>query len=41
MFPGCAFLKFETKEEAVAAIEALNGIHKIEVCTATFQLMIT
>ncbi|KAM0908196.1 hypothetical protein ACQ4PT_015635 [Festuca glaucescens] len=27
---GCAFLKFETKEQAVAAIEALNGKHKIE-----------
>lgn len=29
---GCAFLKYETKEQAVAAIEALNGKHKIEVC---------
>lgn len=28
---GCAFLKFETKEQALAAIEALNGKHKIEV----------
>jgi hypothetical protein len=28
---GCAFLKYETKEQAVAAIEALNGTHKIEV----------
>ncbi|KAL3649107.1 hypothetical protein CASFOL_005510 [Castilleja foliolosa] len=27
---GCAFLKFETKEQAVAAIEALNGKHKME-----------
>ncbi|WVZ98287.1 hypothetical protein U9M48_043749 [Paspalum notatum var. saurae] len=27
---GCAFLKYETKEQAVAAIEALNGTHKIE-----------
>ncbi|XP_047939246.1 RNA-binding protein BRN1-like isoform X2 [Salvia hispanica] len=27
---GCAFLKFETKEQALAAIEALNGKHKIE-----------
>ncbi|KAF0914680.1 hypothetical protein E2562_031140 [Oryza meyeriana var. granulata] len=27
---GCAFLKYETKEQAVAAIEALNGKHKIE-----------
>jgi CUG-BP- and ETR3-like factor len=29
---GCAFLKYETKEQALAAIEALNGKHKIEVC---------
>jgi hypothetical protein len=28
---GCAFLKYETKEQAVTAIEALNGTHKIEV----------
>lgn len=28
---GCAFVKYETKEQAVAAIEALNGKHKIEV----------
>ncbi|GJM88416.1 hypothetical protein PR202_ga04474 [Eleusine coracana subsp. coracana] len=27
---GCAFLKYETKEQAMAAIEALNGKHKIE-----------
>jgi len=27
---GCAFLKYETKKQAVAAIEALNGKHKIE-----------
>ncbi|XP_024404116.1 RNA-binding protein BRN1 isoform X1 [Physcomitrium patens] len=27
---GCAFLKYETKEQAVAAIEALNGVHKME-----------
>ncbi|CAA3026787.1 RNA-binding protein BRN1-like [Olea europaea var. sylvestris] len=27
---GCAFLKFETKEQALAAIEALNGKHKME-----------
>ncbi|KAI5018180.1 hypothetical protein ZWY2020_043068 [Hordeum vulgare] len=26
---GCAFLKYETKEQAVAAIEALSGKHKI------------
>jgi CUG-BP- and ETR3-like factor len=28
---GCAFLKYETKEQAMAAIEALNGKHKKEV----------
>ncbi|WVZ67491.1 hypothetical protein U9M48_016560 [Paspalum notatum var. saurae] len=27
---GCAFLKYETKDQALAAIEALNGKHKIE-----------
>lgn len=25
-------MKFETKEQALAAIEALNGKHKMEVC---------
>ena len=30
-FIGCAFLKFETKEQALAAIDALNGKHKMEV----------
>ncbi|KAK2990560.1 hypothetical protein RJ640_019840 [Escallonia rubra] len=30
---GCAFLKYETKEQAVAAIEALNGKHKMEGST--------
>ncbi|KAL1542683.1 condensin subunit [Salvia divinorum] len=30
---GCAFLKFEAKEQAIAAIEALNGKHKIEGST--------
>lgn len=29
---GCAFLKYETKEQAVAALDALNGIYKMEVC---------
>jgi CUG-BP- and ETR3-like factor len=29
---GCAFLKYETKEQAMTAIEAVNGKHKIEVC---------
>ncbi|CAN6467823.1 unnamed protein product [Victoria cruziana] len=28
---GCAFLKYEKKDQAVAAIEALNGKHKMEV----------
>ncbi|GMP91209.1 hypothetical protein CsSME_00041997 [Camellia sinensis var. sinensis] len=28
---GCSFLKYETKEQALAAIEALNGKHKMEV----------
>ncbi|CAO1940880.1 unnamed protein product [Urochloa humidicola] len=27
---GCAFLKYETKDQALAAIEDLNGKHKIE-----------
>ncbi|KAL2323605.1 hypothetical protein Fmac_027984 [Flemingia macrophylla] len=27
---GCAFLKYETKEQADAALEAINGKHKIE-----------
>ena len=31
---GCAFLKYETKEQAIAAIEALNGVHKMEVLFA-------
>ncbi|KAK6120102.1 hypothetical protein DH2020_046138 [Rehmannia glutinosa] len=30
---GCAFLKFETKEQALAAIEALNGKHTMEGST--------
>ncbi|GAA0153325.1 RNA metabolism protein [Lithospermum erythrorhizon] len=30
---GCAFLKYETKEQAVAAIEALSGKHKMEGST--------
>ncbi|WOG94785.1 hypothetical protein DCAR_0314082 [Daucus carota subsp. sativus] len=30
---GCAFLKYETKEQAVAAIEALNGNHRMEGST--------
>ncbi|KZV32383.1 CUGBP Elav-like family member 5-like [Dorcoceras hygrometricum] len=30
---GCAFLKFETKEQALLAIEALNGKHKMEGST--------
>ncbi|KAB1222069.1 CUGBP Elav-like family member 1 [Morella rubra] len=27
---GCAFLKYETKEQAIAALEAVNGKHKME-----------
>lgn len=34
VFAGCAFLKYETKEQAIAAIEALNGVHKMEVLYA-------
>ncbi|KAL6502826.1 condensin subunit [Orobanche hederae] len=30
---GCAFVKFEKKEQALAAIEALNGKHKMEGST--------
>lgn len=30
---GCAFLKYETKEQALSAIEALNGKHKMEGST--------
>ncbi|KAL4588227.1 hypothetical protein LXL04_001109 [Taraxacum kok-saghyz] len=30
---GCAFVKYETKEQAVAAIEDLNGKHKMEGST--------
>lgn len=29
---GCAFLKYETKEQALAALAAVNGKHKMEVC---------
>jgi len=28
---GCAFLKYETKDQALAALEAINGKHKMEV----------
>lgn len=28
---GCAFLKYETKEQAISALEAINGKHKMEV----------
>ncbi|RZS18322.1 hypothetical protein BHM03_00050565 [Ensete ventricosum] len=28
---GCAFLKYETKEQSLAALEALNGKHRMEV----------
>ncbi|KAJ7977486.1 putative RNA binding protein [Quillaja saponaria] len=30
---GCAFLKYETKEQALAALEAINGKHKMEGST--------
>ncbi|CAH8361090.1 unnamed protein product [Eruca vesicaria subsp. sativa] len=30
---GCAFLKYETKEQAVSAMEAINGKHKMEGST--------
>ncbi|KAF3785951.1 RNA-binding protein [Nymphaea thermarum] len=30
---GCAFLKYETKDQAISAIEALNGKHKMEGST--------
>ncbi|XP_076898656.1 RNA-binding protein BRN1-like [Bidens hawaiensis] len=30
---GCAFVKYETKEQAVSAIESLNGKHKMEGST--------
>jgi hypothetical protein len=29
---GCAFLKYDTKEQAMCAIEALNGVYRMEVC---------
>lgn len=29
---GCAFVKYETKEQALGAVEALNGKHTMEVC---------
>ncbi|KAL2624054.1 hypothetical protein R1flu_008299 [Riccia fluitans] len=31
---GCAFLKYESKDQAIAAIEALNGQHKMEGSTS-------
>jgi CUG-BP- and ETR3-like factor len=27
---GCAFLKYDTKEQAMCAIEALNGVYRME-----------
>ncbi|KAJ7972872.1 putative RNA binding protein [Quillaja saponaria] len=30
---GCAFLKYETKEQALAALEAINGKHRMEGST--------
>ncbi|KAI3787663.1 hypothetical protein L1987_42288 [Smallanthus sonchifolius] len=35
---GCAFVKYETKEQAVAAIEGLNGKHKMEGSTVPLVL---
>lgn len=38
---GCAFLKYETKEQAITAIEALNGLHKMEVFQAQLLLAVS
>lgn len=37
---GCAFLKYETKEQALAALEAINGKHKMEVCLYLFDFCV-
>ncbi|CAN1354307.1 RNA-binding protein BRN1 [Linum perenne] len=34
---GCAFLKYDTKDQALAALEAINGKHKMEVCDTVNQ----
>lgn len=37
---GCAFLKYDTKEQALAALEAINGKHKMEVCIFFFPSLL-
>lgn len=37
---GCAFLKYETKEQALAAMDAVNGKHKMEVCLSHVPISI-
>lgn len=37
---GCAFLKYETKEQAIDALEAINGKHKMEVCSLYMFLLL-
>lgn len=37
---GCAFLKYETKEQALAALEAINGKHKMEVCVQDCLILV-
>lgn len=37
---GCAFLKYETKEQALGALEAINGKHKMEVCLYLFDFCV-
>jgi hypothetical protein len=36
----CAFIKYQTKNQALAAIEALNGKYKIDVCQNEFGYQI-
>ena len=36
---GYAFLKYETKEQALEALEAINGKHRMEVRSVTFTLL--
>ncbi|KAL9318365.1 hypothetical protein ACSQ67_014882 [Phaseolus vulgaris] len=37
---GCAFLKYETKEQALAALEAINGKHTMEVGGSSVPLVV-
>ena len=37
---GCAFLKYEAKDEALAALEAINGKHKMEVCLNLIEFLV-